>query len=181
MENRIGFGRRLGAYLLDFVFIAGLAFILSNLMNDFFQNFVDVSEEEYEQVSKMYGNFTDIMLTMTVSASMVSFLYNLIEGFTGYTLGKFILGIQVGNQDGTIASQNQLMIRFGIKNIGTIIGLIGIAISIKWIGTVGSFLGFVIVIGCFFVLSENKLAFQDMLAKTAVFRKNELKPGNLAD
>jgi uncharacterized RDD family membrane protein YckC len=178
MENRIGFGRRLGAYLLDFLFIAGLAFIFSNLMNDFFQNFVDVSEEEYDQVSKIYGNFTDIILTMTISSSMVSFLYNLIEGFMGYTVGKLILGIQVGNQDGTFASQNQLMIRFGIKNMGTIIGLIGIALSIKWIGTVGSVFGFVILIGCFFVLADAKLAFHDMLAKTAVFRKNELKPAN---
>ncbi|MFA6402633.1 MAG: RDD family protein [Salinivirgaceae bacterium] len=178
MENRIGFGRRLGAFLLDIVFIAGLAFILSSLMNDFFQNFVDVSEEEYDQVSKIYGNFTDMMLAMGVSASLVSFLYNLVEGFTGYTIGKLILGIQVGNQDGTVASQNQLMIRFGIKNISGIIGLIGIALSIKWIGTVGSVFGFVILIGCFFVLAEAKLAFHDMLAKTAVFRKNELKPAN---
>jgi len=174
MENRIGFGRRLGAYVIDFVIILGLAFILSNLLSEFLWNFVNVSDEEYDQVSKIYGNFTDTMLTISVSATLLGFLYNLLEGFTGYTLGKLMLGIQIGNQDGTFAAQNKLMLRYAIKNIGTIIGLIAIAISIKLVGTVGNILGFVIVIGCFFTLGENKLALHDMVAKTAVYRKNEL-------
>jgi uncharacterized RDD family membrane protein YckC len=178
MENRIGFGRRLGAFLLDLVFIIGLSFILASLMNEFLQNFVNVSEEEYDQVSKLYGNFTDTMLAITVAVSIVSFLYNLVEGFTGFTAGKLLLGIQVGNVDGKKANLNQLMTRFAIKNIGTIIGLIGIALTIKWIGSIGNVFGFIILIGCFFVLSENKLAFQDMLAKTAVFKKSDIDNSN---
>lgn len=174
MEQRIGFGRRLGAYLIDFVFIAGLAFMLSSVMNDFLQNFVLMTDEEYEQAATLYKGFTDVMIAMSVASVIVSFLYNLLEGFTGYTLGKLMLGIQIGNQDGTFAAQNKLMLRYAIKNIGTIIGLIGIAISIKMVGTIGSIFGIVIVIGCFFTLGENKLALHDMIANTAVYRKNEL-------
>lgn len=174
MENRIGFGRRLGAYVIDILFITGLAFIISSLFSDALWNFVMVSDEEYDQVSKLYGNFTDTMLTISVSASIIGFLYNLLEGFTGYTVGKLMLGIQIGNQGATKATMNTLMTRFAIKNIGTIISLVGIAVSVKMIGTVGSIFGFIILVGCFFVLGENKLAFHDMIAKTAVYRKDEI-------
>jgi len=71
MENRIGFGRRLGAYVIDFVIILCLAFILSNLLSEFLWNFVNVSDEEYDQVSKIYGNFTDTMLTISISATLL--------------------------------------------------------------------------------------------------------------
>ena len=183
MENRIGFGRRFGAYAIDLFFIMGIGFILSSLSSDFFENFVDfskMSEAQLDQMDSMYGNFSDIMLTLSVSATLASFVYNLVEGFLGYTVGKLMLGIQIGNQDGTPAESGTLMLRFAIKNISTLVGLIGLVIMVSMVSTIGSVLGFVIVIGCFFVLGEKKLAFQDMLAKTAVFRKTELADGTAA-
>jgi uncharacterized RDD family membrane protein YckC len=65
--------------------------------------------------------------------------------------------------------------RFAIKNISSIIGLIAIALMATTLNTIGSVLGFVIIIGCFFVLGESKLAFHDMLAKTAVYWRKDLE------
>ena len=44
METRIGFGRRLGAYVIDISFIVGIAYILFSLFGDFFERFVDFAE-----------------------------------------------------------------------------------------------------------------------------------------
>lgn len=183
MENRIGFGRRLGAYFIDFLFVLGIAFILSSLFGDFLEKFVDfskITDEQLEQMQSIYGNFTDLMLTISVSSIVAGFIYNLVEGFTGYTLGKLMLGIQIGNQDGTPAEQNTLMVRFALKNISFIIGLIGAAAMISTINTVGTVLGIIVFIGCFFALGDKKLALHDMIAKTAVFRKSELADGTAA-
>lgn len=177
MDTRIGFGRRLGAYLIDVLIIMGLAFILSNLFASFLDNFVDyskISDQQLAQMQSVYGNFTDIMLTISVSIIFISFIYNLLEGITGYTLGKLLLKIQIGNQDGTKASQGKLMTRFAIKNISSIIGLIGLATMISSVSTVGQILGFIILIGCFFVLGESKLALHDVIARTAVYPQNVL-------
>jgi len=184
MERRIGFGRRLGAYLIDIVFIIGSSFILASLFGDFFERFVDfskVTDEQLAQMDALPGNFGDIMLTIGAAAGIFAFLYNLVEGLLGYTVGKLMLGIQIGNQDGTPADTGKLMLRFAIKNSSSIIGLIGMAAMVSLINSIGSAIGIVVIIGCFFALGEKKLALHDLIAKTAVFRKSELEDGTAAE
>lgn len=176
MNTRIGFGRRLGAYLLDFAIIGGLSYILVSLTGDYLENFVDFSKYTEEQINALSASSTmwTFSVLFPIAAVFVGFIYNLIEGFTGYTIGKLILKIQIGNQDGTKTETGKLMSRFALKNISNIIGLIGIATFVTAISTVGSILGLIVVIGCFFALGENKLALHDMIAKTAVYRMDEL-------
>ncbi|MBI9065695.1 MAG: RDD family protein [Salinivirgaceae bacterium] len=176
MDTRIGFGRRLGAYLLDVLFVIGLGYILVNITGDYLENFVDFSKFNDQQLEAVSASSTmwTFSVLLPIAAALMGFLYNLIEGFTGYTIGKLILKIQIGNQDGTKASQGKLMTRFAIKNIGSIISLFGIATMISFIGTLGSIFGLIIIIGCFFVLGESKLALHDIIAKTAVYPKAEL-------
>lgn len=184
METRIGFGRRLGAYVIDIVFVFGIAFILGSLFGEFFERFIDWSEitdEQIAQTEMVFKGFANFIFTLGATATIAAFVYNLLEGFTGYTLGKLMLGIQIANQDGTKAEQGKLMLRFAIKNISTIVGLIGIAIMVSMVNNIGSVLGFIIFIGCFFAIGEKKLALHDMLAKTAVYRKKELEDGSAAD
>ena len=174
MEHRIGFGPRLGAYLIDFIFVLGIAFILSSVVSDFLMNFVDtsaISDQQWDQMQKLYGGFAGVILTLSVSAPLAAFLYGLIEGFTGASPGKMMVGIKIGNQDGTPAEVGKLMIRFAIKNSGNIISLIYIAVSIIALKYLSSIVGVVILIGCFFVLGDNKLALHDIIAKTAVYKR----------
>ncbi len=176
MENRIGFGRRLGAYVIDLLIVIGLAYIVASISGTFFEKFVDFSKFTDEQA------FFDanptlwlLFVIIPIPAVLMSFIYNLIEGFTGNTPAKYLLGIKIGNQDGTKASQGKLMGRFAIKNISSIIGLIAIALMASTLNIIGSVLGFVIFIGCFFVLGESKLALHDMIAKTAVYWRKDLE------
>ncbi len=176
--ERIGFGRRLGAAIIDGLILTGLAYIIIFAIPNILENLVDwskISEDSIEQMEAIYGNFANTMMLMAPAIAIASFLYNLLEGFKGYTLGKLMLGIQIGNQDGTQASVNKLMLRFSIKNISTILNLIAITTFIGFIDSIASFLGLVIFIGCFFVLGEKKLAFHDMIAKTAVYKKSDIE------
>ena len=180
MEHRIGFGPRLGAYLLDILIIVGIGIVLAIFAGDLFERFVDysaISDEQFEQLQNIYGDFADVFFVFSASIVFTSFFYNLLEGFTGYTLGKLIVGLKVGNQDGTPAETTKLMTRFAIKNISGILSLIALIISIHMFETLSSIFGFVIFIGCFLVFGEKKLALHDMIAKTAVFNKKDLENG----
>lgn len=180
MEKRIGFGPRFWAYLIDCIIITGLSYIIASLTGDWFERFVDFSKITEEQLNAVSSNQMIYTFSILLPAAVifVSFVYNLLEGFTGYTLGKLLLGLQVGNQDGTPAEISTTMLRFALKNISSIIGLFGAVTLIKAINNAGSILGLVIIVGCFIVLGDKKQSIHDMLAKTAVFKKNELSDGS---
>lgn len=178
MKNRTGFGPRLGAYLLDIVFAAGLTFILLKIIPSFFEGLINwdaMGDEDYEGMQMIFKGSTDTVLAFLTGSALVGFLYNIIEGFTGQTPGKMLLGLTIANQDGSKTSVEKLMARFALKNISSIFGLIGLAVTISALEITGQVLGFLILIGCFFVLGEAKLSFHDMIAKTAVFKKSELE------
>lgn len=177
MESRIGFGPRLGAYVLDIVFVIGLSYIAIYFSADFFETLADTSKLTDEQFEVLTANplLWQFSVLLPVAAAFVGVLYNLIEGITGFTIGKLIIGIKIGNQDGTPASQGTLMLRYALKNIGSIFSLLSILLIVSFLSTIGSILGLIIFIGCFFVLADKRQAFHDMIAKTAVFKKAELE------
>jgi uncharacterized RDD family membrane protein YckC len=183
MEHRIGFGPRFGAYLLDILIVVGIGFVLALFAESLFERFVDysaISDEQFEQLQSIYGDFADVFFVFGASVVFTSFFYNLLEGFTGYTPGKLIVGLKVGNQDGTPAETGRLMTRFALKNSSTVISIIALVLTVHMLETFGSIVGFVIFIGCFLVLGEKKLALHDMIAKTAVFNKKKLEDGTAA-
>ena len=53
--------------------------------------------------------------------------------------------------------------------------------SIDVINSVGSLLWVVIVVGFFFVLAEKRQAFHDMIAKTAVFKRDDVLTENVGN
>jgi uncharacterized RDD family membrane protein YckC len=108
-------------------------------------------------------------------ALVICLVYTVIEAFTGWTLGKLILGIQVGNQDGTRASSGQLLTRWALKNIGFLSTLVAILTGAEIIRILGSLAAAGIVVGCFFVLATSKQGFHDMIAKTAVYPRKQLQ------
>lgn len=177
--ERIGFGKRLGAYLLDIV-ISGIVgavigmFAGASLAAIFFSSGAGEGMEEAEAmgggVAAMLGGALG-----SVAGMMLFFLIlMLMEAFTGQTLGKMILGIKNGNDDGTPAGVGKLITRAVAKYISTICTLLAGITGVAMIATAGNLLGLVIFIGCFFVLGANHQAFHDMLAKTAVYNKSDL-------
>ena len=177
--ERIGFGRRLGAYLLDVV-VAGLGgfvigmFAGAGLPALFFASEMNEGMEEAEAlgggVVALLGGFLG-----TIAGMMLIFLFiMLLEAFTGQTVGKMILGIKNGDEDGAAAGSGKLITRAAIKYIGTILALVAGLTGVIMIGTIGQLLGFAVFIGFFFILGEKKQGFHDMIAKTAVYNKSDL-------
>ncbi len=179
-ENRVQFGKRFAAHLIDIVvniFLgASIGGLLGTSLSELF--FPDSSEvyagEEYQQLLGSIDNFAELVNTMTAAMAgifIVTFLMFIMEGVLGQSLGKMILKITNANQDGTYADAKSLWIRASLKYVYIVLALISGIAGISVLGNLASLAGFVMFVGCFFVLGEKRQAFHDMISKTAVFSK----------
>ena len=163
--ERVGFGKRLGSSLLDFIIsllpgivlgiYAGAA--IAAFLLDFFYD-----EAQLKTIQAGFsGEIAATIIGLVTSLAGIAFtsiFFYVLEGFTGQTPGKMILGITVANMNGEKASIDKLLLRAFIKITGSFVGIIGL----------------IIFIGCFFVLGEKKQALHDIICKTAVYRKSDL-------
>jgi uncharacterized RDD family membrane protein YckC len=177
--ERIGFGRRLGAYLIDIVaaLIGGGAigmFAGASLAALFFASEMNEGMEEAEALGGGVVALLGGMLGTIAGAMLIILFIMLLEAFTGQTIGKMMLGIKNGDEDGAQAGSGKLITRAAVKYISTITALLAGLTGVVMIGTIGSFLGFAVFIGFFFILGEKKQGFHDMIAKTAVFNKSDI-------
>ena len=177
---RIGFGRRLGAYIIDYVFLMLLIVVAAVFtgVSESMMNFIgsDLSilsnpEQINEITSFLNKTLTPLMLA-------VSFIYYSMEVIFAQTLGKMLLGIQIGSADKKFASYPQLLLRFVIKFGNSVLTFLFIITSLGFFETLSSIWNFVIFVGCFFVLSTKKQALHDVIAKTSVYFKDELQQLN---
>ena len=179
-QERIGFGKRLLALIIDTILssIAGFALSLfaeSSLLELFYNpSQLNDSVATFENLSSGLGNTMQEFFKVIAGIGVIGFLIMIMEGLTGQTPGKMLLGIKNGNQDGSNASTSTLFIRTLLKNISSVLSFVAVTSSISIIGTIGSFLGFIIFIGCFFTLGKSKQSIHDLISKTAVYNKSEL-------
>ena len=176
MENRIGFGMRLGAFLIDCVLVGVVAGVAGSTIGGMMGVAAGASLADSTSAtnSMAMGGMFGAVIGMLVGIFVIGTVYFLIEGLTGWTFGKLMLGIQVGNQDGTKAGLGQLLGRYALKNCNAILSVLAIATGIHLLRTIGSLGGLAIFIGCFFVLAGSRQAFHDMIAKTAVYKRSQL-------
>lgn len=183
MENttevsRVGFGTRLGALLLDAVIISGISFVLAPILGGFLGAAAGAAAADASSdaaVAAAAGGILGTLVALMVVLPLIYVVYYLIEGLTGITLGKLILGIKVANQDGTAAPTGTLITRWAVKSSGNILTALGAILGVAILGTIGGIVGLVIFIGCFMVLGAKKQSLHDMVAKTAVFKKSDIK------
>ncbi|MCL5991324.1 MAG: RDD family protein [Bacteroidetes bacterium] len=176
---RIGFGRRLAAYLIDWVLVNILfviAFFATGLYDEFKGYFYDMSDlMKFLKDPGLMQEFTNSILPITF---ILTFMYYSLEVVLAATPGKLMLGIQIANEDRTNATMLTLFIRFLLKHSNSIFSLLAFVFAINAFDFVGSILGFAFIVGCFFVLAAKRQGFHDMIAKTAVFRKKEVLERN---
>lgn len=175
-DDRVGFGRRFGAYMLDFLFILILGSILGLLFGDQIAPilFGKQMAEMDQAMSQLGGTFTvffEKMMEIASGTSLTGLILIVLEGSIGQSIGKLILKIKNTNVDGSPASPSKLWLRALLKYGASILSLIGGFTGLFFIGTIGSLWSFVIFIGFFFVFMDNKQTIHDMIAKTVVSRK----------
>lgn len=143
MENteykKAGFGIRLGAFLLDYIFIE----IINSILTVPFLGKILTSVQNGEQPDP------SILSQIALVSLLVYIVYYIVIPYIakGKSFGKMIVGIQIVRQNGEIITFGRLLLR---ETIG------------KWIS------GALLLIGYFLALGENKLALHDMIANTQV-------------
>lgn len=104
------------------------------------------------------------------------FCYTMPEFLWGMTLGKWLLGIRIGGQPAVLTSRWRLFLRWSTKHYGFVVGLISLCIpSAAW-AEVEGLSSWVVAVGCIAALNDDRLAWHDQWAGTAVWRERRPPP-----
>lgn len=167
-SNRIGFGPRLGAALLDIVFIiillvpisllgvgAGLAAAMG----------MDAAGSDEAEALALLGMGAGAV-AMILIAGVVGLAYTLIEAFTGASPGKRVMGLQVAQEDGGAGDTKLYLLRWALKNSGSLLQFV--------LPVISSLVSLVFFFGCFAALGDKRQALHDIIGKTAVYKKSDI-------
>ena len=177
LEQRIGFGRRLGALILDFIIIG----IISSLVGDSLLGLLGINvtiPAEIADADEAMEGFATIMeqaSKASAAAGILSILYFLTEVFMARTPGKMLLGIIIANADGSPAGTGVLLKRFLLKEGYNAFTFLSLVLGISLLSSIGNLWSLVFFVGCFFALGEKKQALHDQLVKSAVFKASAIK------
>jgi uncharacterized RDD family membrane protein YckC len=178
MEQRIGFGPRLGALLIDLVLVVILAVVLGGFIGGMFGAAaggggaaLSTGTGSDAQSAAAMGGVIGAVLGMAIAGTLIGCVYSLLEGFTGYTLGKLMLGMRIASADGTQAPVSKLLLRWAVKNNKFLLSVVAIATGVRFLATLGNLGALVIFIGCFLALGASKQALHDRICDTAVWPK----------
>ncbi len=169
-KQRVGFLTRAGAAILDGIAILILGSIVGVLFGGALAASLNSGNSDTAVLVGAIGTFFGAIIGIW----LISFLNLLLEGFTGTSLGKIIVGIKIGNDKGIRAHVGQLWLRSGVKNIAIVCALLSILSHSKSFGQLGSILGLVVFLGFFATLGSDKKALHDWIAQTAVYHKKDL-------
>lgn len=170
MQERIGFGPRLLAAIIDGVVIMVLGGILGFVLGGVFGVGAGAAISGGEPGSAAVGGFFGALVGARLGMLLLSLVWIGWEGLTGAALGKTLLKIRAKSDDGATATPDKLFLRAAVKYSGTLLGLIAFIPGLAIFNRLSSLVGLVIFVGCFLVLGEKRQAFHDMIAKTAVYR-----------
>lgn len=173
MFKRVGFGRRLGAYIIDFI-INTILFGILFFVTGAFESMMDSVPTDFSDPGKI-NTWIEIIKKDAVPLSLLlSAIYYSMEIFFAATPGKMALNIKIANEDRSAASIYTLFIRFLVKHSNFVLTFLYVVTFIDIFNTFASIASLVIVVGFFFVLGEKRQAFHDIAAKTAVFSTEEV-------
>lgn len=178
MENRVGFGKRLGALLLDCVIVFVLMFVLGGVVGGMLgmtAGAMGASGSGSTGDAAAAAGMIGAALGMIAAGAVIGLVYFLLEGFTGYTIGKLLLGIRIANADGSQASVGKLLERWAVKNINFIMVLLALFTGISAFRMLGNLGGLLIFVGCFLALGASRQALHDRIVSTAVYPKNMVR------
>lgn len=166
--KRATFGKRFGALVIDIIILyvlgKGLEFITGK----------PTAPTQEELIGLPLSEIMLVSMSANMMSYYISLSYSLLEIFTQKSIGKMILGLVIADRDGYKAPIVALLIRYLLKQMGTILFVIALLGHIDGLIWAGSLLGFIYFIGCFMATSENRLALHDLIAKTAVYDEKQL-------
>jgi uncharacterized RDD family membrane protein YckC len=109
VDKRVGFGPRLGAYLIDGIVIGVVYYILSMVLGSIFLNMLvgnieqmanDVQDLESAMQAMAAAAVAAMAIFFTVFGIAGSLYWILMEGMMGASVGKMALGLKIAHEDG---------------------------------------------------------------------------------
>jgi len=168
--ERIGFGTRLGAHLLDGLFMVIFIWLVAYVVALLFVSSVSTAAANNDDLA-VANSFLSLIINMIYGIVLGASLYTLIEVFTGASFGKMILGVKIAQPNGEAAPMSAMLMRWALKNI-TLIFLILFALThaevLLQLNSLGQLF---ILVSCLMALRESKQALHDQLAGTVVVRR----------
>jgi uncharacterized RDD family membrane protein YckC len=177
MENRVGFGPRLLALLIDFAGMWVLTILFYIVVPQIVQPFVDyqMAQVGEESLSRVSFDITPVIvfINLLIFTRLIFFSSEIVFGTS---LGKYLLKLKITNRLGEKPSMGQLTARFAIKHIYPLLNLFSLVLFIDFVGTLALIFGAIVYFGCFFVLGDNKLSLQDVISGTMVITDKKAEP-----
>ncbi len=176
--SRSGFGIRLGAYLIDALIMAIIIYTVAYIFATIFVQGVEDAVKAGEVITRedavvVGEGFIDMLMKMIWGVVIGSLLYTLIEGITGASPGKMMLGLKIGNAHGGQAATGALIIRWAVKNISYICLFLLAATQVSIFGLFVNIGLLFLLISSLMALRASKQALHDDIAGTAVFKKTD--------
>lgn len=166
---RVGFGRRLGAFVIDFI----LSYLLVSVVNSLF-----FDEKALESILENQNNLEFVkpyLMDILSITFIITLLYYISEVFFGFSIGKLILKLRIASDDRTDSNTVNLLIRYLVKYSFPILALIAILIESQFL-TYISIIGLLLFLfGSFFSLGATRQSLHDKISKTAVYYKENIK------
>ncbi len=178
---RVGAGPRLAAALLDYV-LSTIAVTVA-AWNGWGWPTVVHHLPGSSDVLAMYEPVEDMLVELGMAqgvmgllgaTALISLVYPLVEGFTGSSPGKWVLGLQIGFPDGSRGTRTLYLRRFAIKFVRPLLGALAALTGLGFMGMLAGPAGLVISMGTLLLFADHKQALHDKLAGTAVYRRAEL-------
>jgi uncharacterized RDD family membrane protein YckC len=186
MPERVGFGRRFAATILDNLIIAIFALTLAftfgstilrltkpNTDTTEFSIFTDNENDkddsdEATPAERLLGMPNETFGVLVIANGIATVLYSLLELFTGASVGKRLLGMIIAADTGEAATRVLLAKRWWVKYGGYMFVLI------PFLATIGSIWSFMITCGFVLTLGASRQALHDMAVHSAVFFKADI-------
>lgn len=174
-----GFRAQIGIRFVAFFIDGILILIISTLIAYLLGYYNDL-------ISKGFSAFMDPQFSKELGKNMapisllISLIYIAIEVSMATSIGKMIMGLQIGSANREEAEISQLIIRASLKSGSMIFVIIPLIISNlsasseMIINFLNSGYGFLYIISCLFAFGMKRQTLHDMIAKTAVYKKSNI-------
>lgn len=179
--ERVGFGKRFLATLLDNMIVAIIATTLvftvgTKLLEVLhlddeteFSIFSDnAADDEAEELLQSLNINPNILFALTMLSNLTTLLYSMSELFTNASPGKRIMGIAIGSDTGEPASRALLARRWALRYGAYLLALFAATT------TLSSIISFLVTCGFLLALGAQRQALHDMAVHSAVYYREDV-------
>ena len=179
--QRVGAGPRLAAAALDYVMSTFAVMACAWQGWGWFQLVesmpgLDGVRELYAPVEAMLveAGLYQGLTSLLAASALIGVMYPMVEGVSGASPGKWIMGICIARPDGTRGDLVLYMRRFLVKYVRPVFASVGAVSGISALGFLAGPAGLVVTVGTLLLLAPHRQALHDKLAGTAVFVRGDV-------